>query len=157
MKPGWPDSRTFLGRMVRLASCPQCDYDSHVPGSCHWPPPPLQPDTSLGPPCPRCACFSCRPDLRPRLRSQWEGREEEKYTRESGELHNIPGIKDNSFARDYICSRSDKYHPDNAELLVGCQVNVARDILYLVTALLVLMEFGFDFRVCELGKSGQKQ
>ncbi|KAF9315561.1 hypothetical protein BG003_002914 [Podila horticola] len=68
-----------------------------------------------------------------------------------------PAYEDNSFARDYICSRSDKYHPDNAELLVGCQVNVARDILYLVTALLVLMEFGFDFRVCELGKSGQKQ
>ncbi|KAG0028755.1 hypothetical protein BGZ81_004440 [Podila clonocystis] len=81
----------------------------------------------------------------------------EKYLRELGELNNIPSLKDYTFTSDYFCTRSDEFYSKRDGLLVYCQANVTVDMLYLISAALVLVELGFGLRVGELGKSEQKQ
>lgn len=58
-------------------------------------------------------------------------------------------LKKYSFVKEYFCTN---YNEEYAMDLVGCKLNVARDVLYLIAAVLVLVELGFGFRVDELGR-----
>ncbi|KAG0090217.1 hypothetical protein BGZ93_004398, partial [Podila epicladia] len=73
----------------------------------------------------------------------------EKELRNLGEKYDDPHLKGYTFAKSYFCSRSST---DDNDYLVGCQVNVARDMLYLISAVLVLVELGFGYHAGELGK-----
>ncbi|KAF9326519.1 hypothetical protein BG006_010067 [Podila minutissima] len=75
----------------------------------------------------------------------------EKDLRYFGEIRDTPG-KAYSFTKSYFCSRSSGYYTDDNEKFVGCQVDLARDMLYLISAVLVLAELEFGYRVGELGK-----
>ncbi|KAG0029768.1 hypothetical protein BGZ82_007741, partial [Podila clonocystis] len=85
-----------------------------------------------------------------------EGVKSEKIKREFGELANVPSLKNYTFASNYFCTRGDEHYSKFDGSLVRCQVNVAGEMLHLISAALVLVELGFGFRVGEIGKSEQK-
>jgi hypothetical protein len=77
-----------------------------------------------------------------------EGIEAEKYLQEFTQENDWPA-SDYSFVKYQFC---DKEVYGEGQNLTWCQVNASRNILYLISAVLVLVELVVGFRVGEIGK-----
>lgn len=81
-----------------------------------------------------------------------DGLKIEKITREKAQerYRALPDYRQYSFVKIYFCNR-ENFSKDGWKLS-DCRVRVSRDMLYLISEVLVLIELGFRFRVGEIGQ-----